>query len=60
MMKFANIVKRFRKCESGATLVEYGIAVVLAVIVGTGALVTLAGSIDAELTSADAVFANTP
>lgn len=44
-----NFVKKalvkFRDSESGATLVEYGIAIVLAVVVGTGALVGLAGAI---------------
>ncbi|SMX22042.1 Flp family type IVb pilin [Boseongicola aestuarii] len=36
------IFKMFRKSESGATLVEYGVALILAIIVGGTALVTLA------------------
>jgi len=36
---------RFRKDEKGVTLVEYGIAIVLAVAVGTAALTTLADDI---------------
>ena len=32
----------FRKSESGATLVEYGVALLLAIVLGGGALVTLA------------------
>lgn len=38
-----NLFKNFRKSESGATLVEYGVALILAIIVGGTALVTLAG-----------------
>ncbi|MEM1351688.1 MAG: Flp family type IVb pilin [Pseudomonadota bacterium] len=37
---------RFARNESGATLVEYGIAVVLAVIVGTGGLIVMAQQVD--------------
>ena len=33
---------KFRKSESGATLVEYGVALILAIIVGGAALSTLA------------------
>ena len=32
----------FRKSECGATLVEYGVALLLAIVLGGGALVTLA------------------
>lgn len=38
-------VGRFIKDERGVTLVEYGIALALAVTVGTAALATLAGEI---------------
>ena len=34
--------KNFRKSESGATLVEYGVALLLAIVLGGGALVALA------------------
>lgn len=37
-----NFLKKFRKSESGATLVEYGVALILAIIVGGTALSTLA------------------
>ncbi len=51
-----NLVKKalvkFRDSESGATLVEYGIAILLAVVVGTGALVSLAGAISDNMDSA--------
>ena len=35
---------RLRKDESGATLVEYGIALLIAIVVGGGALITLANT----------------
>lgn len=43
----------FRRSEDGATLVEYGIAIVLAVIVGTGALMTLAGQVSTNMGDAE-------
>ena len=41
-----NRFKFFRKSEEGATLVEYGVALVLAIVIGGGALVALAGDVD--------------
>ena len=43
------LTARFAKSESGATLVEYGIAVVLAVIVGTGGLIAMANQVDSNM-----------
>lgn len=43
MKKFLNTIVRFRKDEDGAALVEYGIALMVVILVGTGALVTVAG-----------------
>lgn len=40
-----NLFINFRKSEDGATLVEYGVALILAIIVGGTALVTLAGGV---------------
>ena len=37
------LTARFSRDEKGATLVEYGVAVVLAVIVGTGGLIGKSG-----------------
>lgn len=45
MKKVLNVWSRFRDCDKGATLVEYGIALGLAVTLGAGALVTLAGDV---------------
>ena len=37
------MLKMFFKSESGATLVEYGVALILAIVLGGGALSILAG-----------------
>lgn len=54
--------KLFKKSESGATLVEYGVAVILAIIVGGGFLSTLAtqttNSVDCGTTKLTARAAN--
>lgn len=43
---------RFRYSEDGATLVEYGIAITLAVAVGTVALLALGTAISLQMSSA--------
>ena len=50
------LMARFSRDEKGATLVEYGIAITLAVIVGTAGLITLAGAVDGQMDSATAVM----
>ena len=45
--------------ESGATLVEYGIAVVLALTVGTAGLIGLATQINSNMTTAANEMAKT-
>ena len=45
-----NFFKNFRKSESGATLVEYGVALILAIIVGGTTLVTLADETSENMT----------
>ncbi|WP_376871881.1 Flp family type IVb pilin [Albirhodobacter sp. R86504] len=52
-------VARFRRDEEGATLVEYGVALGLAVIVGATALSTLAGNVKGEVEEANAIFTST-
>jgi pilus assembly protein Flp/PilA len=51
---------RFIRNEEGATLVEYGIAIVLAVTVGTGALLTLATAIETNMDEATTTMAIAP
>ena len=43
---------QWAKTEDGATLVEYGIAVVVAVIVGTGGLILMAEQINTNMNAA--------
>ncbi|WP_281842650.1 Flp family type IVb pilin [Sinisalibacter aestuarii] len=45
---------RLRKDERGVTLVEYGIAIALAVSLGTGALLSLGGEIGGAMNAAGA------
>jgi len=49
---------RFRHCEEGVTLVEYGVAVALAVAVGIGALTALGTDITAAMGAAGAAMPN--
>ncbi len=51
---------RLTKDEEGVTLVEYGIALVLAVTVGATALTDLAGEVDGEMQGAETILATTP
>lgn len=43
---------RFRHDDEGVTLVEYGIAIALAITLGVGALSLLAGDIGTSMTAA--------
>jgi Flp pilus assembly pilin Flp len=43
---------RLRHCDDGATLVEYGIALGLAITLGAGALALLAGEVGGSMTAA--------
>ena len=54
------LLGRFRRDDAGVTLVEYGIALTLAVIVGTAALTILAGDVTGEMTQASGVMQATP
>jgi Flp pilus assembly pilin Flp len=51
-----NLFSRFARDERGVTLVEYGIAVVLAVIVGVGGLTLLGNTVNGELEDAAQVM----
>ena len=50
---------RFTKCEEGATLVEYGIALGLAVTLGAGALALLAGDVGSTMSDASVALGGT-
>lgn len=51
-----NLFIKFRKTEEGATLVEYGVALILAIIVGGVALTNLAQDTDAQMDRACNAF----
>jgi pilus assembly protein Flp/PilA len=46
------LLKKFAREESGATLVEYGVALLVVIIVGTGGLIALANRTNTNFTSA--------
>lgn len=50
--QISQLFRRFARDDRGVTLVEYGIALVLAITVGTGALVALGGEVDGQMTEA--------
>ena len=54
--KLLNLVARFRQDDEGVTLVEYGVAVALAVALGIGALTLLAGDVEGAMGAAGAVM----
>lgn len=58
LMKFTQISK-FARNEAGATMVEYGVAVVLAVLVGTSGLVLLGNQVNNNLNAAATEMADT-
>ena len=51
-----NLYIRLRHDDEGATLVEYGIALGLAVTLGAGALAALAGDVGASMGAASAAL----
>jgi pilus assembly protein Flp/PilA len=52
MKTLLNTFTRFRDCDKGATLVEYGIALGLAVTLGAGAMATLGGDVGGAMAEA--------
>ena len=49
---FKNLFARLRRDERGVTLVEYGIAIGLAVAIGIGALTVLSNDISGAMSTA--------
>ena len=58
MMNLKNLARRFRKDERGVTLVEYGIGITLAVVLGIGALSALAGDVGDGMKAAGTKICN--
>lgn len=50
--KLTTLFRRFSRDDRGVTLVEYGIALVLAITVGTTALVALGGDVSGQMDEA--------
>ena len=50
--KLLNIVKRFIKEDSGASMVEYGVALLVVAAIGVGAMSFLGGQVDANVQTA--------
>ena len=53
---FKQVGGRFFKSTCGATLVEYGVALVLAIVVGGTGLSLLASDVEENMTDAEAVL----
>ena len=53
-----DLFKTFRKSESGATLVEYGVALILAIVVGGTALVALSSDVSENMNCGEQVLDN--
>ena len=51
-----NLMIRFARDEKGVTLVEYGIALILAIVVGGAALTALGNGVDAQMDEATALM----
>jgi pilus assembly protein Flp/PilA len=56
MKNLLNTLTRFRDCDKGATLVEYGIALGLAITLGAGAMLTLGKDVGNTMTDAGAAM----
>ena len=56
MLRLNKALRRFRREDDGATLVEYGIAITLAVTVGTFMLGTLGTAITGEMGEATCIM----
>lgn len=54
------LLKKFFRDEDGATLVEYGVALLVVIIVGGGALITLANNTTTNFEDADSAITYRP
>ena len=55
-MKPARVCSRFWKDESGASMVEYGVAVLVVAAIGVGTMTILGGTASTGVTAACATF----
>ena len=54
--KLISLWTRFLRCESGVTLVEYGVAVALAIFVGAATFAVLADNVTDAMNAAGSVM----
>lgn len=59
-MKLLKILARFRKSESGASMVEYGVALLVVTAIGVTAMTVLGGLVDAQVDGAITTLGGTP
>jgi Flp pilus assembly pilin Flp len=58
--QLSQLLRRFARDDRGVTLVEYGIALILAIAVGTTALANLGGEVSTQMGDAEALMAADP
>jgi Flp pilus assembly pilin Flp len=56
MSGLSKVIGNLRKCESGATLVEYGVALIVAIVVGASAINALATAVGNEISETAGAF----
>ena len=54
--KLFSVLARFQKDEDGASMVEYGVALLVVAAIGIGAMTILGGQVAANVTAACAAF----
>lgn len=59
-IQLSQLLRRFARDDRGVTLVEYGIALILAIAVGTTALANLGGEVSTQMGDAEALMAADP
>lgn len=56
MNKFSKVIQKFCVQTSGATLVEYGVALLVVIIVGAGTIGALATAVGTEISETASAF----
>ena len=56
MWKLFEIMNRLRNDERGATIVEYGVALIIVGALATGVLATIAADVNASFTTAEGLM----
>jgi Flp pilus assembly pilin Flp len=56
MLKFYVMMKTLARDERGATIVEYGVALIIVGALATGVLATLAGDVNTQFSTAEGLM----